>query len=97
MISHGKINGAPTSPLTAGRARNRNRVRPKAVSVPRTRQIGATMHATTIEFTSAACSSWSWNASVYQWNVTPSSGNASTFESLMLNSIKITSGPNKMR
>ena len=65
--------------------------------MPSTRHTGATMHATTIEFTSAACSSWSWKASVYQWNVTPSSGNASTFESLMLNSIKITSGPKSTR
>ena len=65
--------------------------------MPSTRHTGATMHATTMEFTSAACSSWSWKASVYQWNVTPSSGNASTFESLMLNSIKITSGPKSTR
>ena len=43
MISHGRISGAPTSPPTAARPRNRNRVSPNAASVPSTRHTGATI------------------------------------------------------
>ena len=97
MISHGRINGAPTSPPTADRPWNRNRVSPNAASVPSTRHTGATIAATTTELTSASRRSWSRKASPYQCSVTPSSGNARMFESLKLNRTKITSGPNNRR
>ena len=54
VTSHGTTSGAPTRPVVSDRPGNRNRVMAHAVQVPRTTHTGATMAASTSEFSERA-------------------------------------------
>ena len=95
MISHGSTNGAPTKPADRPPPPEAEPGQPeRRQACPAPGRAGATTKATTNEFAIASRSVGSDSASEYQCRVKPSSGNASTLESLNENSTRITSGPN---